>query len=169
MAEFDSPTSLVAAANRARLAGYQRMDAFSPIPIEELSEALGLRPTRLPRLVLIGGILGGLGGFALEVWTQAIDYPMNVGGRPLVSWPQYIPVTFETTVLGAALTCFVAMWARNRLPMPYHPVFNVTAFERASTDRFFLCIEAEDKQFDPVETRRFLEGLHPVGVSDVAP
>ena len=169
MAEFDSPTSLVAAANRARLAGYQRMDAFSPIPIEELSEALGLRPTRLPRLVLIGGILGGLGGFALEVWTQAIDYPMNVGGRPLVSWPQYIPVTFETTVLGAALTCFVAMWALNRLPMPYHPVFNVTAFERASTDRFFLCIEAEDKQFDPVETRRFLEGLHPVGVSDVAP
>jgi hypothetical protein len=169
MAEFDTPTALVAAANRARLAGYQRMDAYTPIPIEELSEALGLPRTRLPRLVLLGGILGGLGGFALEVWTQAIDYPMNVGGRPLVSWPQYIPVVFEMTVLGSALTCFLAMWALNRLPMPYHPVFNVTAFERASTDRFFLCIEADDKQFDPVQTRRFLEGLHPVGVSDVAP
>ena len=169
MAEFDNPSALVVAANRARLAGYKQMDAFSPIPIEELSEALGLPRTRLPRLVLIGGILGGLGGFALEVWTQAIAYPLNVGGRPLVSWPQYIPVTFETTVLGAALACFVGMWALNRLPMPYHPVFNVTAFERASTDRFFLCIEAQDKQFDQVETRRFLEGLHPVGVSDVAP
>jgi hypothetical protein len=169
MAEFDSPTALVAAANEARLAGYRQMDAFSPIPIEELSEALGLPRSRLPRLVLLGGILGGLGGFALEVWTQAIDYPMNIGGRPLVSWPQYIPVTFETTVLGAALTCFVAMWALNRLPMPYHPVFNVTAFERASTDRFFLCIEAVDTQFDPVQTRKFLEGLHPLGVSEVAP
>jgi hypothetical protein len=169
MAEFETPTALVAAANRARLAGYRQMDAYSPIPIEELSDALGLRPTRLPRLVLLGGIFGGLGGFALEVWTQAIDYPMNVGGRPLVSWPQYIPVTFETTVLGAALTCFIGMWALNRLPMPYHPVFNVTAFERASTDRFFLCIEAHDKQFDLVQTRQFLEGLHPVGVSEVAP
>jgi hypothetical protein len=169
MAEFDSPTALVQAANRARLEGYTRMDAFSPIPIEELSEALGLPRTRLPRLVLLGGILGGLGGFGLEVWTQASAYPMNVGGRPLVSWPQFIPVTFETTVLGAALTCFVAMWALNRLPMPYHPVFNVTAFERASTDRFFLCIEAVDDLFHPEGTRKFLEGLHPVGVSEVAP
>jgi hypothetical protein len=169
MAEFDNPTALVAAANHARLAGYKQMDAYSPIPIEELSEALGLPRSRLPRLVLLGGILGGLGGYALEVWTQASAYPLNVGGRPLVSWPQYIPVTFETTVLGAALTCFVGMWALNRLPMPYHPVFNVTAFERASTDRFFLCIEAHDKQFDLVETRKFLEGLHPLGVSDVAP
>jgi hypothetical protein len=168
MAEFDTPSALVDAANRARLAGYREMDAYSPIPIEELNDALGLRRTRLPRLVLLGGILGGLGGFGLEVWTQAIDYPLNVGGRPYISWPQYIPVTFETTVLGAALTCFVAMWALNRLPMPYHPVFNVTAFERASTDRFFLCIEAHDKQFDLDQTRRFLEGLHPLGVSDVA-
>jgi hypothetical protein len=169
MAEFDNPTALVAAANRARLEGYREMDAYSPIPIEELSEALGLRRTRLPRLVLIGGIIGGLAGFGLEAWTQMSAYPMNVGGRPYLSWPQFIPVTFETTVLGAALTCFVAMWALNRLPMPYHPVFNVTAFERASTDRFFLCIEAVDAQFHPERTRRFLEGLHPVGVSDVAP
>ena len=169
MAEFDSPTSLVDACTRARLAGYRDMDAYTPIPIEELSEALGLRRTRLPRLVLIGGILGGLGGFGLQVWAQSMAYPMNVGSRPYVSWPQLIPVTFETTVLGAALTAFVAMWALNRLPMPYHPVFNVPAFARASTDRFFLCIEARDRRFDATETRRFLEGLHPVGVSDVAP
>ena len=169
MAEFDTPTALVEAANRARLEGYRQMDAYTPIPIEELGEALGLRRTRLPRLVLLGGILGGLGGYTLEWWTQAVAYPLNIGGRPFHSWPQFIPVTFETTVLGAALTCFFAMWALNRLPMPYHPVFNVTAFERASTDRFFLCIEATDKKFDPHATRRFLEGLHPVGVSDVAP
>ena len=169
MAEFDNPTALVEAANKARLAGYRSMDAYSPIPLHELDEALGLKRTRLPRLVLIGGILGGLGGFGLEAWASAIEYPMNIGGRPYLSWPQFIPVTFETTVLGAALTCFVGMWALNRLPMPYHPVFNVPAFARASTDRFFLCIEATDKQFDLADTRRFLEGLHPLGVSEVAP
>ena len=169
MAEFDTPAGLLGAANRARLEGYREMDAYTPIPIEELSEALGLRRTRLPRLVLLGGILGGIGGFALEVWTQAVAYPVNVGGRPLVSWPQFIPVMFETTVLGAALTAFVGMWALNRLPMPYHPVFNVPTFARASTDRFFLCIEATDRKFDREKTRRFLEDLHPMGVSEVEP
>jgi hypothetical protein len=169
MAEFDTPTALVEAATRARLEGYREMDAYSPIPIEELADALGLRRTRLPRLVLLGGIIGGLGGYALQVWSQMVAYPLNVGGRPYHSWPQFIPVTFETTVLGAALTCFLAMWALNRLPMPYHPVFNVPAFARASTDRFFLCIEATDRKFDRTATRRFLEGLHPVGVSEVAP
>jgi hypothetical protein len=167
MAEFDNPTALVEATNRARLDGYRDMDAYSPIPIEELSEALALPRTRLPKLVLLGGILGGLGGYALEVWTQAIAYPINIGGRPFHSWPQFIPVTFEMTVLGSALTAFVAMWALNKLPMPYHPVFNVPAFARASTDRFFLCIEATDRRFEPHATRRFLESLHPVGVSDV--
>ena len=169
MAEFDNPTALVEAANRARLAGYRQMDAYSPIPIEELNDALGLKRTRLPRLVLLGGIIGGIGGFGLEAWASAIAYPMNIGGRPYVSWPQFIPVTFETTVLGAALTCFVGMWALNRLPMPYHPVFNVPEFARASTDRFFLCIESSDARFDRAATRQFLEGLHPLGVSDVAP
>ena len=168
MAEFDNPTALVEAADRARLAGYRDMDAYSPIPIEELGEALGLRRTRLPRLVLLGGIIGGTGGYLLQYWSQAMAYPLNVGGRPFHSWPQFIPVTFETTVLGAALTCFLAMWALNRLPMPYHPVFNVPEFARASTDRFFLCIEAADRQFDREGTRRFLESLHPVGVSEVA-
>ena len=168
MAEFDNGTALVSAAERTRLAGYRKIDAYSPIPLEELSEALDLKRTRLPLLVLIGGIVGGLAGYSLEYWASAIAYPMNVGGRPLHSWPQFIPVTFETTVLGAALTAFVGMWVLNGLPQPYHPVFNVPAFDRASSDRFFLCIEAADPKFDHAATRAFLEGLHPVGVSDVA-
>ena len=169
MAEFETPTALVEATNRARLAGFRNMDAYSPIPIEDLNEALGLRRTRLPMLVLLGGILGGVGGYSLEYWSSVIAYPMNVGGRPFHSWPHFIPVTFETTVLGAALTAFVGMWALNKLPMPYHPVFNVPAFARASTDRFFLVIEATDPRFDRHATEQFLQGLHPVGVSEVAP
>jgi len=169
MAEFATPTALVQAAERARLEGYRQMDAYSPIPIEELSEALGLRRTRLPILVFLGGLLGGIAGYGLEYWTQAIAYPLNVGGRPYNSWPQYIPVTFETTVLGAALSAFVGMWALNKLPMPYHPVFNVPAFTRASRDRFFLCIETTDPRFDRYQTAKFLESLNPVGVSEVAP
>jgi hypothetical protein len=169
MAEFETPTALVQAAERARLAGYRQMDAYSPIPIEELSEALGLRRSRLPLLVLLGGIAGCLGGFGLQYWVAVLEYPMNVAGRPLNSWPQFIPVTFETTVLGAALACFFGMWALNRLPQPYHPVFNVPAFARASSDRFFLCIEATDPRFERDGTWQFLEGLHPVGVSEVAP
>jgi hypothetical protein len=168
MAEFETPGALVAAAEQARLAGYRQMDAYSPIPIHELGEALGLPRTRLPRLVLAGGIVGGLAGYGLEYWSQVIAYPMNVGGRPFHSWPHFIPVAFETTVLGAALCAFVGMWALNKLPMPYHPVFNVPAFARASEDRFFLCIEGADPRFDRTGTWKFLEGLHPVGVSEVA-
>ena len=168
MAEFETADALIAATERARLAGYRTMDAYSPIPIEELSEALALPPTRLPKAVFFGGVFGGLAGYLLEYWTQVIAYPVNVGGRPFHSWPQFIPVTFEMTVLGSALTCFLGMWALNKLPMPYHPVFNVPAFARASTDRFFLCIETADPKFDREETWRFLEGLHPVGVSEVA-
>jgi hypothetical protein len=169
MAEFDNPSALVAAAERARLAGYRRMDAYSPIPIEELSEALGLRRTRLPLLVLLGGFGGCFAGFALEYWVSVMAYPLNIGGRPLNSWPQFVPVMFETTVMGAALTAFFGMWALNKLPQPYHPVFNVPEFVRASTDRFFLCIEAGDPRFDREATWRFLEDLKPIGVSEVAP
>ena len=169
MAEFETPSALVAAANKARLEGYRNMDAYSPIPIEELPDALGLRRTKVPLITLIGGILGGVGGYTLEYWTQAIAYPLNIGGRPLHSWPHFIPVTFETTVLGAALSCFVGMWVLNNLPQPYHPVFNVPAFTRASLDRFFLCIETTDPKFDRHSTKKFLESLHPVGVSEVAP
>ena len=169
MAEFDNPKALVYAAEKARLAGYKHMDAYTPIPVEELEDALGLRRTRLPILVFLGGVFGGLAGFGLEYWTQAIAYPINVGGRPYNSWPQFIPVTFEMTVLGSALTAFIGMWALNKLPQPYHPVFNVPEFARASTDRFFLCIEATDPRFDMGGTKQFLEGLQPVGVSEVAP
>ena len=170
MAEFDTPAALVEAAEKTRLAGYRNMDAYSPIPIEELSEALGLRRTRLPILVLLGGILGGLGGYGLEYWSQAIAYPMNVGGRPFHSWPHFIPVTFETTVLGAALAAFVGMWALNGLPQPYHPVFNVPEFvARGSRDRFFLVVESADPRFDRHATEKFLTGLHPTGVFEVAP
>jgi len=168
VAEFDNPSDLVAAANAARLEGYRRMDAYSPIPIEELHEALGFRHTRLPFIVLMGGLAGLVGGYGLEYWSSVIAYPMNVGGRPFHSWPQFIPVTFETTVLGAALTCFVGMWALNKLPQPYHPVFNVPAFARASSDRFFLCIESGDPRFEHEATWQFLESLHPLGVSEVA-
>jgi hypothetical protein len=169
MAEFETPSALVEAATKARLAGYRKMDTYSPIPIEELDEALDLRRTRLPLLVLLGGIAGGIGGFMLQAWASAVAYPMNVGGRPLISWPQFIPVTFETTVLGAALTAFFGMWTLNKLPQPYHPVFNVDAFARASTDRFFLVIETADPRFDRSATWKFLETMHPVGVSEVAP
>ena len=115
MAEFETPDGLVAATEKARLEGYRKMDAYSPIPIEELNEALGLNRTRLPKLVFLGGLLGGLGGYSLEYWTQVIAYPINIGGRPYHSWPHFIPVTFETTVLGAALTAFIGMWALNKL------------------------------------------------------
>jgi hypothetical protein len=169
LAEFDAPAALVAAAERARLAGYRKMDAFSPIPIEELADALDLKRTRIPILVFLGGLAGMCAGYGLAYWVSTTAYPLNIGGRPLNSWPQFIPVTFESAVMGAALAAFVGMWALNRLPQPYHPVFNVPAFARASTDRFFLVIEAEDPRFDAAATRRFLETLDPVGVHDVEP
>jgi hypothetical protein len=168
LAEFDDPTSLVAAAASARTAGYRRMDAYSPFPIEELHEALGSHHTRLPLIVLIGGLLGCIGGYALQYWASAIAYPLNVGGKPLHSWPAFIPVTFECTILGAALSAVLGMLALNGLPMPYHPVFNVARFALASRNQFFLCIEARDPQFDLEETRRFLETLNPREVTTVA-
>ena len=167
MAEFDSPGHLVTAAHRARQAGYVKMDGYSPYPIEELSEAIGFRHTRLPLIVLTGGILGCLGGYLLQYWVSVIEYPMNIGGRPLNSWPSFIPVTFETTVLLAALAAVFGMLGLNGLPMPYHPVFNVPRFALASRDRFFLCIEAVDPKFDRETTMQFLRGLEPRSVSEV--
>jgi Protein of unknown function (DUF3341) len=167
MAEFDTPEALREAAQRTHDAGYRRMDAYSPFPVDGLAEAVGFRHTHLPLIVLIGGILGGVGGFLLQYWISVIDYPLNVGGKPYNSWPAFIPVTFETTVLAAALTAVLAMLALNGLPMPYHPVFNVDRFALASRDQFFLCIEATDPNFDNENTRRFLEGLAPRAVSVV--
>jgi len=168
MAEFEYPNTLVAAAAQAREAGYRRMDAYSPFPIEELHEALGSHHSRLPLIVLIGGVVGCLGGFLLQYWASAIAYPINVGGRPFNSWPAFIPVTFECTILGAALSAVLGMLALNGLPMPYHPVFNVPRFALASRNRFFLCIEARDRKFDLEKTRAFLESLSPREVSTVA-
>jgi hypothetical protein len=168
MAEFEEPGDLVAAAQRAREAGYRRMDGYSPLPIEELHEALGFHDRRLPLIVLVGGTIGALAGYGLQWWASAIAYPLNVGGRPLHSWPAFIPVTFEMTILIAALSAVFGMLALNGLPQPYHPVFNVPRFALASRNRFFLCIEARDPQFDLQKTRAFLEALHPKEVSTVA-
>ena len=167
MAEFESPTALVIAANKAREAGYRKMDAYSPIPIEELHEALGFPTTKLPMLVAGGALVGALAGFGLQVWASTVAYPINVGGRPLLSWPSFIPPTFETAILFAAFAAVFGMLALNGLPMPYHPVFNVTRFVMASRDRFFLCIEAGDPKFDRAATRQFLQSLDPREVSDV--
>ena len=167
-AEFVNPSELVAAASRARIAGYRNMDAYSPMPIEELNEALGLRKTRLPRLVLAGGITGTVLGMGLEYWASTIAYPMNIGGRPEFTWPSFIPVAYETTILGAALSAVIGMIVLNGLPQPYHPVFNAPRFHRASQDRFFLCIESADPQFDRQGTEQFLKGLGPQEVTEVA-
>ncbi len=167
MAEFKDPADLVAAARRAREQGYRRMDAYTPFPIEGLAEAIGFHHSRLPLIVLIGGIVGCIGGYLLQYYISVISYPVNVGGRPIHSWPSFIPVTFEMTILVAALAAVVGMLALNGLPMPYHPVFNVPRFALATRDRFFLCIEATDPKFDREGTRRFLESLGPRGVYDV--
>ena len=169
IAEFDNPEALVAAAHRAFAEGFRKMDAYSPFPVEGLAEALGFHRTRVPLIVLSGGILGCLGGFFLQYWLAVIDYPINVGGRPLNSWPSFIPVTFELTILIAALSAFFGVLALNGLPMPYHPVFNVERFELASRNRFFLLIEAADLRFDSAGTRRFLENIGSHGVYEVEP
>jgi hypothetical protein len=167
LAEFSDPNELVSAARDTREAGYRKFDCYTPFPIEELAEAMGQHHSYLPLLVLVGGILGGLGGYLLCYWTSVIDYPLIVGGRPFNSVPSFVPVTFECTILGAALAAVLGMLGLNGLPMPYHPVFNVPRFALASRDRFFLCIESSDPQFDPDETWGFLSRMRPRQVSQV--
>ena len=169
MAEFDTPEQLIHAAGKVRDAGYRRIDAYTPFPVEGLSHALGFRHNLVPTITLIGGLFGGLGGFFFQYWAAAVTYPMNIGGRPLNSWPAFIPVTFELTVLGAALAAVFGMLALNRLPQPHHPVFNVQRFTtHATTDRFFLCIEARDAKFHLVETAHLLQSLHAHHVTEVS-
>jgi hypothetical protein len=167
VAEFENAESLLRAARRTYEEGYRRMDAFSPLPIEGLADAIGFHRTRVPLIVLLGGIVGGLGGFYLQYWISVVNYPVNVGGRPYNSWPSFIPVTFEMTILVAAFSALIGMLALNGLPMPYHPLFNVPRFALATRNRFFLCIEARDARFDLQATRQFLESLNAREVSEV--
>jgi hypothetical protein len=167
MAEFATPEEIVHAAENAYSSGYRKMDAYSPMPVHGLDEAIGFRKNYVPLVVLIGAILGAAAGYGLCVFMVAVPYVHNVGARPIISWPAFIPVTFETTVLFASLFAVVGMILMNGLPRPYHPVFNAPRFDRASHDRFFLCIEASDPKFHIDETRAFLQGLNPFEVTEV--
>lgn len=167
MAEFDTPDHVVLAARRTYEAGYRKIDAYSPFPIEELAEAIGFHRNGVPLVVLVGGLLGCFSGYLLQWWINTISYPVNIGGRPLHSWPAFIIVTFEMTILFSGLSAVFGMLALNGLPMPYHPVFNVPQFDRASKDKFFIVIFASDRNYDAVGTRQFLEGLNPTSVAEV--
>ena len=167
MAEFATVQDLVAATRRTREAGYQKIDAYSPFPVEELAEAIGFHKNGVPLVTLIGAIIGGLSGYLLQYWVAVITYPINVGGRPYHSWPSFIIVTFEMTILFGALSAVFGMLALNGLPMPYHPVFHVPRFALATKDRFFLIVFASDPKYDAKGTRQFLEGLQPRSISEV--
>ncbi|HEV8048044.1 MAG TPA: DUF3341 domain-containing protein [Terriglobales bacterium] len=167
MAEFDSAQALVDAAHRTHEAGYQKIDAYSPFPIEGLAEAIGFHSNRVPLVVLIGGLLGGLSGYALQYWVSVISYPINVGGKPYHSWPAFIVVTFEMTILFGGIFAVFGMLALNGLPMPYHPVFNVPRFAFATKDRFFLIVFSTDPKYNPSGTRSFLESLGPRSIAEV--
>jgi hypothetical protein len=167
MAEFATPATLAAAVRRIRGAGYTKLDAYTPFPIEEVIEALDPPRSKVPAIVLAGGILGGLAGWGLQFWINVIDYPLDIGGRPFNSWVAFIPPTFETTVLFAGISALVGMLVVNGLPRPYHPVFNVSRFQFASRDRYFLVVEADDPKFDPKGVREALTAAGAVGVHEV--
>jgi hypothetical protein len=167
MAEFDTPVALVEAAKRTYQAGYKKIDTYTPFPIEGLAEEIGFHRDEVPLVVLIGGIVGGLTGYLMQYWMSAVAYPLNIGGKPYHSWPAFIVITFEMTILFAGISAVFGMLALNGLPMPYHPVFNVPRFTRASRDRFFLVVFSSDVKYDPAATRQFLESLDPRSVSEV--
>ena len=167
MAEFENSPALVEGARRAHREGYRKMDAYTPYPLEEAAEAIGSHHNRVPLITLIGAMCGMLGGYSLQYWVSAVNYPVNVGGKPFHAWPAFIPVTFECAILGAALAAVFGMLALNGLPQPYHPVFNSPNFARASKDRFFLCIESQDPRFRTAEAKRFLEAFHPLEITEV--
>ncbi len=167
MAEFDDTATLLAATRQARDQGYRCMEAYTPFPVAGLPELVGVHGRRLPLIVLTGGIIGGVGGLFLQWYSAVIDYPWNVGGRPFASWPNFIPIAFELTILAAAVSAVLGMLWLNGLPEPYHPVFNVPQFEMASRDRFFLVIEADDPHFDRQQTSDFLRGVGALSVAEV--
>jgi hypothetical protein len=168
MAEFRSADALLDAARQARTAGFPDLEAFAPYPVKGLAEAVGLASDRVPLFALIGGIAGGLGGYFLQWYAAVIDYPLNIGGRPLHSWPAFIPATFELTILGAALAAVLSMLVANGLPRLRHPVFDTPDFEQATRHRFFLCVRAGSPSFDNARALAFLHGLKPLAVSEVA-
>ena len=167
MAEFDTPGQVVAAARKTHAAGYRKIDAYSPFPIEELAEAIGFHHNGVATVVLAGGVLGCLTGYLMQWWISTVSYPVNIGGRPFHSWPSFIVVTFELTILFAVLSAVFGMLALNGLPMPYHPTFNVPRFALASKDKFFLIIFSSDPKYSSAETRAFLETLKPHAISEV--
>jgi hypothetical protein len=167
MAQFETPEDLMDAARNAVAAGYRSIETYTPMPVHGLAEVIGVKRSGVAAIVLAGGLAGCIGGYALQYYMTVVSYAHNVGGRPVHSWPAYIPVTFETTVLCAALAGVFGMLALNKLPMPYHPVFNVPAFSRATQDRFFLCIQSDDPKFQLEETRAFLEKQRPLEVHSV--
>jgi len=167
MAEFEDVNEAIVAARRTYAEGYRKIDAYAPFPVEELSEAIGFHRNGVALVCLVGGLLGCTGAYLLQWWINTISYPVNIGGRPFHSWPSFIVVTFEMTILFSGLSAVFGMLALNGLPMPYHPNFNVERFARASKDRFFLVIFSSDKNYDPAGTRAFLEGLNPLSVEEV--
>lgn len=168
IAEFRNAPEVLDAAEKSYAAGYRSMDAYTPMPVHGLAEAMGHHNNMLPKIIFCGGLMGLIGGFSLCYWVAAMELPYNIGGRPLNSWPSFIPVTFETTILLSAFSAVFGMLGLNGLPRPHHPVFGVEGFERASEDRFYLCIESDDAKFDPADTRTFLEKFDPVSVQEVA-
>ena len=167
LAEFDSPTALVKAAEATHAAGYVKIDAYSPLPIEGLAEAIGFHHDLVPLVTLIGAIIGGATGYLMQYWINTMAYPLNIGGKPFHSWPSFIVVTFEMTILFGGISAVFGMLALNGLPMPYHPVFNVSRFAMASKDRFFLIVFSSDKKYDDVKTREFLQSLGPKTLTEV--
>lgn len=168
LAKFETPEALVAASQRVYEAGYRKFDAYSPYPVQGLSNAMRLKPSPMPYLILAGGLLGGIAGFAMQTYATVIDYPMNIGGKPLFSWPAYIPITFEMIILLAAVTGVLALFFFTRFPQPYHPVFRSEDFnQHASQDAFYLSIEASDAKFDLQQTQRFMQEAGAVQVSEI--
>ena len=161
IAEYDDPDALLCAAQSAYSEGYRDLEAYSPFPVHGLSEAIGFHKTILPLFTLVAGLAGAAGAFGMQWFASVVHYPYDIGGRPYFSWPMWIPITFEGMILISAFTTGIAMILMNGLPMPYHPVFNAKNFDRATSDRFFLCIELKDKKYDADTTRQFLEGLDP--------
>ena len=167
MAEFDSAQAVVNAARRVVAEGYAKVEAYTPVPVEELNDIIHKKRTKLSALVLIGGLTGMATGFGLQYWASVLEYPLNIGGRPFASWPAFVIPSYELTILFASLTAAGAMIALNGLPQPYHPVFNTPRFSLATSDKFFLVIETEDPKYDSEKTKQFLEGLGAKGVYEV--